>query len=464
MAPSSLIRPRALALALALVAAVSAQKPAAPAKAATGAGTITLITGFTAFSEPYGLVEVSPGTFAGLAAAPTQPGPHAFTMTSKGVLNSLYTFPANTLLSGPLIQAVNGRLYADWLNQPSADFSLNLSGQIRTYPPTATQYAPTLSIQLPDGSLYGTERDVAGPTNNAFVQMTLTGAATILHTFSAQEGKPFGAPILGSDGNFYGISTLGSSLPAHSTSAMVYRLKPGGDLTILATYPDGRNYYAPGAFQESLIQASNGNLYGTAALGGSKKSGAIFQLSLDGTYTALYEFNRLATGAPTFLIEGTDHNLYGVAQGMTSLGGGSSLFRITLAGQFNILQRLNGSQIGTCPCWLTIGSDGKFYGTTIAGGPGQGAAWTWDLGLPPPQPDVTGVVPTSGSPGTVVTVNGKFLLGATGVSFNGTPATVFSNISGNYVSATVPPSATTGPITVTTANGSSTSAGSFTVE
>jgi hypothetical protein len=164
------------------------------------------------------------------------------------------------------------------------------------------------------------------------------------------------------------------------------------------------------------------------------------------------------------LLEGTDHNLYGVAQGQLSKGGGSSLFRITLDGQFNILQRLNGSQIGSCPCWLTLGHDGKIYGTTESGGPGEGTAWVWDLGLPPPQPDVTGVVPTSGSPGAVVTANGKFLLGATGVSFNGTPATTFSNISANYVSVTVPPGATTGPITVTTPNGSSTSAGSFTVE
>jgi uncharacterized repeat protein (TIGR03803 family) len=274
--------------------------------------------------------------------------------------------------------------------------------------------------------------------------------------------------MLASDGNFYGISGLGSTSPLRSTSGMVYRVEPDmppdTNLTILATFPDGRNYYSPAGFPETLIQASNGNLYGTAALGGSNRAGAIFELTLDGTLTTLYEFKALATGAPTFLIEGTDHNLYGVAEGVTSLGGGSSLFRITLDGKFDILQRLNGSEIGTCPCWLALGHDGKFYGTTISGGPGQGSAWIWDLGLPPPQPDVTGVLPTSGAPGAVVTVNGKFLLGATGVSFDGTPATTFSNISANYVSVTVPAGAATGPITVTTPNGSSTSAGVFTVE
>jgi uncharacterized repeat protein (TIGR03803 family) len=71
---------------------------------------------------------------------------------------------------------------------------------------------------------------------------------------------------------------------------MVYRITPQGNLTILATYPDGRSGYAPGYFLETLIQASNGKLYGTASLGGSNLAGAIFELSLDGTYQVLHEF------------------------------------------------------------------------------------------------------------------------------------------------------------------------------
>jgi len=242
---------------------------------------------------------------------------------------------------------------------------------------------------------------------------------------------------------------------------MVYRITPAGDLTILATYPDGRHNIAPGYYKETLLQASNGNFYGTAAFGGSKRAGAIFELTPTGTLTTRHEFSNLGSGLPTVLTEGTDYNLYGVTQGTASSA--SSLYRITLSGQFQTLQVINPIDFGSCPCGLTLGNDGRFHGTTIAG-PGFGTAWVWDLGLPPPKPDVIGIVPTSGATGSVVTVNGKFLLGATGVSFNGTPATTFSNISANYVSVTVPTGATTGPITVTTANGSSTSAGSFTVE
>jgi hypothetical protein len=203
---------------------------------------------------------------------------------------------------------------------------------------------------------------------------------------------------------------------------------------------------------------------GTAALGGLSRAGAIFELTLGGELTTLHQFSHVANGAPTFLIEATGGNLYGVVQGMGEHGGVGFLFRITPAGYFQTLQTLNVLQVGTCPCWLTIGTDGKFYGIAKNSGPGNGSAWVWDLGLPPPKPKVTGVVPTSGAPGAVVTVNGKFLLGATGVSFNGTPATTLSNISANYVSVTVPPGATTGPITLTTRTAAPTSAGWFTVD
>jgi len=433
---------RCFAVALSLTGLVTAQAQGTK-------GTITLITGFgqQGYSEPGQLIEVSPGTFAGLARGT----PTAFLLSTQGILTQTYAFPANTLLGANLLQAVNGRLYGSESQIPGqVDFSLDLSGQIATYPPTVTTYAPSFSIQEPDGSLYGTEWSYSG--HNAFVRMTLDGATTVLHNFSAQEGIPHVRPILASDGNFYGISGLGSATPPKSTSAMVYRVTPSGDLTILVTYADGRVDYAPSSFQESLIQASNGNLYGTAALGGANQAGAIFELSLTGGFKILYEVKEFPVGSPTFLTEGTDGNLYGVVQGQVGLGGPSSLFRMTLAGQLERLQWLNGSQIGTCPCWMTLGSDGKFYGTTASGGPGQGSAWTWDLGMPKPKPGVEGMQPTTGAVGTAITIWGEFLLGATAVSFNGTPAIVFGNVSANYVTATVPAGATSGPITVTTPN------------
>jgi len=449
----------AFALIIASAALGAPGKPPEHPRPAAGAGIITPIA---TIGEPGPLTEVMPGVFVVFANSPAA----AFLMTTKGTLTALYTFPVNMGLAYPHpLQAVNGRIYGQegtnsGTPSTTANFSLSLAGQLQTYPVTATKYAPLLSIQLPNGDLYGTESNFALAKDNALVTLTLSGTAKIIHSFTADEGIAYGLPILGTDGNLYGISGLGAS-QSHTSSAMVYRVTPAGDLTILASYPDWRNGYDPGYYKETLLQASNGDFYGTAALGGSKRAGAILQLTPAGTLTTLHEFSNLASGIPTVLIEGTDHNLYGATQGTASSA--SSLFRISLSGQFETLQVINPTAIGSCPCGLTLGSDGKFYGATLAG-PGGGTAWVWDLGLPPPKPKVTGVVPTSGATGSVVMVNGEFLLGATGVSFNGTPATTFSNISANYVSVTVPTGATTGPITVTTARGSSTSAGSFTVE
>jgi hypothetical protein len=81
----------------------------------------------------------------------------------------------------------------------------------------------------------------------------------------------------------------------------------------------------------------------------------------------------------------------------------------------------------------------------------------------PATPNISGFSPSSGSPGTSVTIAGANLNGASSVTFAGTPAASFTVDSGSQITATVPSGASTGPITVTTPAGSATSAASFTV-
>jgi hypothetical protein len=75
---------------------------------------------------------------------------------------------------------------------------------------------------------------------------------------------------------------------------------------------------------------------------------------------------------------------------------------------------------------------------------------------------VTSFTPTSGSVGTDVTISGTGFSGATSVTFNGTSAS-FLEVLDVEITATVPAGATSGPIAVTTAAGTGTSAASFTV-
>jgi hypothetical protein len=97
--------------------------------------------------------------------------------------------------------------------------------------------------------------------------------------------------------------------------------------------------------------------------------------------------------------------------------------------------------------------------------PNNGATAT-PLPIPPPVPApppmVSSFTPGSGWPGSSITISGSALTGATSVTFNGAAATFTVN-SDSQITATIPPTATTGPISVTTPSGTGASPASFTV-
>jgi len=78
-------------------------------------------------------------------------------------------------------------------------------------------------------------------------------------------------------------------------------------------------------------------------------------------------------------------------------------------------------------------------------------------------PRITGFSPSSGAPGTVVTISGSLFTGATAVRFNGVDATTFNVGSSSSITATVPAGATTGKITVVAPAGTVVSSSNFTV-
>ena len=85
---------------------------------------------------------------------------------------------------------------------------------------------------------------------------------------------------------------------------------------------------------------------------------------------------------------------------------------------------------------------------------------------PPPvvvAPTLTGFSPASGVVGSAVTLTGTAFTGTTKVTFGGVTATAYSVQSDTQVKATVPAGALTGPIGLSTAGGTATSATAFTV-
>jgi|GEM_PF-993477 len=90
-----------------------------------------------------------------------------------------------------------------------------------------------------------------------------------------------------------------------------------------------------------------------------------------------------------------------------------------------------------------------------------GSSYTFTtLALPP---TLTALSPGSGRVGTSVTLTGTNFTGATTVRFNGVAATAFTVVNSTTITATVPSGGSTGLVTVTTAEGTASSPGNFTV-
>jgi len=98
----------------------------------------------------------------------------------------------------------------------------------------------------------------------------------------------------------------------------------------------------------------------------------------------------------------------------------------------------------------------------VVTGVGTAIGASFDVNATSCLPTIISFSPTSGPPGTGVTITGTNLLGVTDVEFNGAAAT-FSSVSSTQITAIVPGAATTGPIDVTTGFGTGTSTTNFTV-
>lgn len=203
--------------------------------------------------------------------------------------------------------------------------------------------------------------------------------------------------------------------------------------------------------QTPLVQAADGNFYGTTSQGGNQNNGGtIFKLDQRGGVSILYRFSGGASGAlPLGLMQATDGELYGVA------GGGSLnegvLFQITPEGTYTVLDSFARGTTGGNPRAAPVqDTDGHLYGTTSIGGTHFcGTVYSLDLGLGP----FIALVQYTSSTSRTVQILGQGLTGSTGVTFNGTPASSLDVVSDTFMTAVVPAGATTGPVVVTTPTG-----------
>jgi uncharacterized repeat protein (TIGR03803 family) len=301
-----------------------------------------------------------------------------------------------------LIQGRDGHLYGTVSSyrtlppgQTGSVFRLRSSGEVNilaAFPVGDTNgFAPDALVQAMDGTFYGALTRVAGSQCGTIFRLDPSGARTNIFYFGATNGCSAWTLVAGFDGNLYGLannivfklSPSGVFTPLHTNDLFegqldstrrgliqgvdghlygyygltVFRLTTAGVFTLLATVSD----------PESLVQAVDGNFYGTDARGGDDGFGSVFRLTPAGVLTTLVSFHGTNGVDAQILIGGVDGNLYGATEyggpdwtGDDALGSGT-VFQITLNGTLTTLAHSLPRGDGLSLYEMLQGMDGTLY-------------------------------------------------------------------------------------------------------
>jgi uncharacterized repeat protein (TIGR03803 family) len=272
-----------------------------------------------------------------------------------------------------LIQGTDGNFYGTTLNGGSglygAAFKLYTLGEVlslHSFTDGVDGATPFAGLtQAGDGNFYGASLKGAGPSLGTLFRMTPTGALTPLYSFGGSDdgGNPLASLVQGSDGNLYGTASTGGS----NGVGTVFSLSTNGLFTPLWSF-NTTNGSSPAG---SLVQGSDGNLYGTTSAGGTQDLGTVFSLSTNGTFNSLVSFDNTRGAYPSNgLVQAADGAFYGTASSGGTNGGWGTVFRLAADGTLATLHSFN-YQDGAYPVGgLVQATDGNLYGTTSQGGVG----------------------------------------------------------------------------------------------
>lgn len=235
-----------------------------------------------------------------------------------------------------------------------------------------------------DGNFYGVSGPQGGAYQNGSIyRLGLDGAFTNLYSFAGtNDGSvPAGELALGADGDIYGVTTADGP-SGHGT---IFKLSLAGDLSTLHSFTGDTDGSQPTG---GLAQGDDGSFYGTTAqsrLMGYQFYGVIFKVTTNGQFSTMYILNYTDGFFPAAgLLQARDGNFYGTTSAGGATGHGT-LFRITPTGALTTLVSFDGFNDGARPASALVqGPDGSLYGTTTTGGPGgQGTVFRLSITAPP---------------------------------------------------------------------------------
>lgn len=227
-------------------------------------------------------------------------------------------------------------------------------------------------ILASDGNFYGTTNSGGAYGKGTIFKITPSGTETLLYSFQGSANNdgsgPVSSLIQATDGNFYGTTYYGGVNGARDYGT-IFRFNPNTNVeSVIYSFLgelDGANSMA------GLIQAGDGYLYGTTSNAG-EFSGTVFKINLSGnSFSTIYSFKSAndGTSPSSSLIEGTDGKLYGTTYYGSSTSSGAmsgygTIFSLTKSGIESILYSFKGNGDGVYPQnGLMQANDGSFYGT-----------------------------------------------------------------------------------------------------
>jgi uncharacterized repeat protein (TIGR03803 family) len=344
----------------------------------TPAGDITLLHAFNGGTDgAYPVAALTQGSDGDFYGTTSQGGllnrGTIFRMTPSGVLTTLHAFDdgEGRAPMAPLLEVGDGTFYGTTLAGGQLDlgtiFTVNRTGDTRVLVMFETDGAVPLAglVRGNDGALYGTTVSGGLFGLGSFFRLAASGALSVLHGFAGwPDGlQPAAAVLQGRDGNFYGTTTAGGS----NFNGAAFSVTATGALTVVHSFAGMSDGYSPLA---RLLQTTDGNLYGTTMYGGAFNHGTVFRITPDGVFSSLYMFTGgLDGGYPTAgLVQASDGQLYGTTSFNGRFNAGTA-FRISLDGTLTTLHAFAGGRDGAYPmAALAPGPSGSLYGTTYGGG------------------------------------------------------------------------------------------------
>ncbi|MBG9378660.1 T9SS type A sorting domain-containing protein [Panacibacter sp. DH6] len=341
----------------------------------TTTGTFTVLRHLASGKDggyPYGgLYQNTDGTFYGLTrTGGTGSAGTAYKITSAGVYTVLHSFLPDTEGSTPngaFTKGNDNNLYA--MTSTGGTFTFGTAFKMTTAGAVTTlvKFNESGKGNIPmeslvkgtDSAYYGTTRE-GGTYNHGTIFKRCGNTFTILKSLnkSVDGGYPQGSLIQATDGSFYGMCYDGGT----SGYGTIFKITAGGVYKVLKHFTgiaDGGNPTG------SLVQATDGFLYGMTRNGGSGGGGVAFKISTAGVFTLLHTFVYATEGSNPEgdLLQATDGNFYG----MTTSNG--RIFKMTSTGTVTVLKTFVSGTDGYIPFGSLIqAKDGKLYGMTTSGG------------------------------------------------------------------------------------------------